>query len=241
MLLRLIPVIKELQQKLYSVIYAKKYTNSIDNTGKINKTFFTKNETLVLNAKSKKKSEETTNMAKDILKKYIKEPEKLFQFIESKGTNVVILANADKILTFINEEEGFITPLKGFKALFLSIMINIFSSRKIPLGFKTPEMFIMRNMNLNIYSLAHQFHHWLAFKKKLPGYEQETMHIFKNIWQLDKNQSEIHNLSINTILSLKDAIERDREAIDFVKSFAREQEGSLTSLNLIKEGKKVSL
>lgn len=240
MLLRLIPIILELQKKLYSLVYSKKYANIIDNTGKSNKTFFTRNETLVLSATNKQKSKETTILAKDILKKYIKEPEKLFQFIESKGTKVVILKNVDKILTFINEEEGFITPLKGWKALFLSIMINIFSSAKIPISFKTPEMFVMRNMDVNIYSLAHQFHHWLAFKKKLPGYEHETMSVFKNIWQLD-NQNEIKRLSINSILSLKDAIERDREAIDFVKSFAREQEGSLNSLNLIKEGKKVSL
>ena len=201
----------------------------------------TKNETLVLNAKTRLKSEETTQVAKEILKKYIKEPEKLFKFIESKGTKIIVARNIEKVLMLLHEEEGFITPLRGFKALFLSIMINILSKNKIPISFKTTEMFVMRNMNLNIYSLAHQFHHWLAYKKKLPGYEEETMSVFKNIWQLDLHPAKIKALSINEILSLKNAIDRDKEAIEFVEAFARENEGSKKSLNMLKEGKKVRL
>ncbi|MFA6988884.1 MAG: hypothetical protein WC197_02340 [Candidatus Gastranaerophilaceae bacterium] len=241
MLLKLIPLIFGFQKRLYSIIYGKKYVDITNNADKTTKTFFTKNETLVLSAKTKLKSEETTTLAKEILKKYINEPEKLFKFIESKGTKVIVASNIDKVLTFFKEEEGFITPLKGFKALFLSIMINILSKNKIPVGFRTPEMFVMRSMSLNIYSLAHQFHHWLAYKKKLPGYEEETMSVFKNIWQLDVNPSKIKTFSINEILALKNAIERDKEAIEFVQSFAREQEGSKKSLNMLKEGKKVSL
>jgi hypothetical protein len=241
MLLKLIPLMLEIQKRLYSILYGKKYANIIDNTGRTTKTFITRNETLVLNAKTRQKSDETTDLAKEILKKYINEPAKLFQFIESKGTKVIIVGNIDKILALLNEEEGFITPLKGFKALFLSIMINILSPGKIPISFRTPEMFVMRSLNLNIYSLAHQFHHWLAYKKKLPGYDYKTMNSFKNIWQLDSNSAKIKTLSVNEILSLKNAIERDKEAIEFVKSFAREQEGSKKSLNMIKEGQKVNL
>lgn len=241
MLLKLLPMLLELQKKIYSLIYGDKFLNIIDNTGRQNKTYFTCNESLVLTAKTLKQSEQTTKLAKEILKKYIEEPKKLLEFIEAKGTKVIVANHIEKILTLLKLEEGFITPVKGFKALILSLAINVLSKNKIKVGFSTPEMFVMRSCNLNIYSLAHQFHHWLAYKKRLPGYEKGTMDIFKNIWQIDATPGGIEGLSINEILSLKDAIDRDKDAIDFVKSFAREHIGSKDSLNKIKEGRKVSL
>ena len=48
-------------------------------------------------------------------------------------------------------------------------------------------------------------------------------------------------LSINQILSLKDAIDRDSQAIEFVRKFVREQVGAKEKLNFILNGKKVSI
>lgn len=191
-----------------------------------NKTIMSATETLQIKAKANLEAQKTEQMAKNIFKKYAKDPNKLLNFIEEKGTKVIRMGNADKVLGLINEAEGFITPIQGVKALFLTLAINLFSKEKMPIGFQTPAMFVLRNMNVNVYSMAHQFYHWLSYIKKLPGYEQETIDNFKNIWKLDNNPTEIQKLSIEEIIDLKNAIERDIQAIDFVRNLAKEYEGS---------------
>ena len=48
-------------------------------------------------------------------------------------------------------------------------------------------------------------------------------------------------LSINQILSIKDAVDREKQAIDFVRKFVREQVGAKERLNSILLGKKVKI
>lgn len=205
------------------------------------RTYLMADTKLELNAATDKKAKDTTLLAKKILKRYIKEPQKLLEFIESKGTPVLAVPNIDKILRLIGEDEGFLTPLKGFKALILTIGINILSPGQIQIGAKTPEMFLVRNLNLNIFCLAHQFHHWIGYKRQLPGYDEVTIEMFKKIWIMDKTQGAYEKLSLDEILCLKDAIARDKEAIEFVQQFARENAGSKKALEKIKDGKKVSV
>jgi len=242
-LLKLLPLILGVQKRILSLIYGIKLEpeSSYSYKSEKTKTYMTANMVLEINAKSKQKVQKVSEIARNILKKHIKDPDKILKFIESSGTYVIKANHIEKVLLLIGEDEGFIRPLKGFKALFLSIMINILSKTKIPVGFKTPAMFVMRDMPVNLFSFAHQFHHWLAFNQKLPGYEEKTMENFKNIWRLDTDPDMIKNLSLEDIISLRNAIARDVEAIDFVKAFAQEQIGAKNSLDKIKEGKKVNI
>ena len=49
------------------------------------------------------------------------------------------------------------------------------------------------------------------------------------------------NIGIKRMLRLKDIIERDKEAIDFVQNFARENIGAKNCVNDILSGKKVNI
>ena len=205
------------------------------------KTYLTATETLIINGKQKQSVKSISSKAKDTIKKFIDNPEAILQFIESEGTAVIRAKYIEKVLKLIGEKEGFITPIKGFKALFLSLMISILSPLKIKIGFYTPAMFIVQDRPLNIYILAHQFHHWLAYCKNMPGYEENTLNNFKNIWSSNCGEANINGLSINEILSLKEAVARDMEAINFVKEISLELVGSKKSVNKLKNGENINL
>ena len=97
-------------------------------------------------------------------------------------------------------------------------------------------MFIAKKGTINIYNLAHQFYHWVAYIKGLPGYEEETIASFKNIWSIDFDAQKAPLMNVDEILALKEAISRDIEAISFVKELSREYYGSKASLDKLKQG-----
>ena len=166
-----------------------------------------------------------------ILKKYINNPEKIFNYIEGAGTKVVKSKLATKTLSLMKEDEGFILPKEGLKALILNLVFN----KKI--GFKTKEIFIVSSFKVNEYVLCYQFYNWYCYKMKLSGFEDKTQEKFKNIFELSEN--DIKELSFEEILELKGAIKRDIEAIDFVKKFVQKQSVSKKNLEKIKLGQTV--
>ena len=107
-----------------------------------------------------------------IVKKLQNNPDKLLEYVERHGTKVNKIIKADKILALINETEGFITPKKGLKALYLNFVIN----KKISFNFE--ECFVLRNLPLDPYYTIHQFYTWYAFKAGFAGYEYETQEKF---------------------------------------------------------------
>ena len=111
-----------------------------------------------------------------MIKANIQTPDKLLDYIEKNGTKVYRIKNADRILAAIGEQEGFITPLKGFRALYLNLTLNKTFS------FQTDEMFVLRNLPVNIYIMAHQFYKWYGWEIKIPGYDDATQDKFKRIW-----------------------------------------------------------
>ena len=170
----------------------------------------------------------------NIVEKCLKNPQKFFDYIEGAKTPVYKIKNADKILSMINEQEGFILPQKGVKALYLNLLLN----RK--LSFKTTEMFVLRNLEINPYAIAYQFYNWYGYKMKLDGFEEEAQKKFKHVFEICES-SKIDELSFEEILELKSAIKRDIEAINFVKRLAVKNQMAKKNLEKIKEKKIVRI
>ena len=97
-------------------------------------------------------------------------------------------------------------------------------------------MFVLSTGQVNIYNMAHQFHKWYGYRMGLPGFDDEAQEKFKKIfdYELDSN---VELLSYEEILSLKEAIHRDIEAIDFVINLAKESEGAKKAFKNIKDNK----
>ena len=205
------------------------------------KDCFTGDDSLSIRGTHKNLKENINKKAYSILKKAIDEPEILLDFIQSKGTTIVKSRYMERILKAFGEAEGFITPMKGFRALFFTIIINMFSNTKLDVGFKTPAMFALKDEPVNIYIISHQFHLWLSYINKLPGFENKNMQNFRKFWDVEPENQKTSILSIEEILSLQDIIAREMEALDFVRTIAREFVGQKNSLKKLKEGKSVNL
>ena len=67
----------------------------------------------------------------DILKDCDYSPEKILEYIKKEGCKIYYIKNASKILNPIGENEGFIYPASGAKALYLSLLLTSKFSLKL--------------------------------------------------------------------------------------------------------------
>lgn len=212
---------KSLQKKL-----AKHLKTSAKNS--TSKTVISTSATLTLKSKTEKNIELVKKNVSDILKTCENNPQKLLSYIESKGTKVCYLENADKILSVINEEEGLITPLEGLQALFINSVTNSGFS------FKSKPMFVMRRGEIDLSYMIHQFYRWYALMMDLPGFDFLSQKLFKIY--LNSNDLDFSNLNLEEIVGLQEAVRRDKEATDFALQIAREVEGSKKVLDKMQQG-----
>lgn len=187
-------------------------------TNSTSKMILGKGVTVTLNAETEKNKELVKKNVTDIVNSCANNPEKLLQYVESKGTKICKMDNADKILNVIKEEEGLITPLEGIEALYINIVTNSGFS------FKSKPMFVMRNGEIDPYYMAHQFYKWYALNMNLPGFDFLSQKIFKIY--LNSDGAILSNLNLDELTGLKEAINRDKEATDFALMLAKHREGS---------------
>ncbi len=231
-------ILKKIKKNSIKSQYQKNLQKKIMSkaSGKTSKRIITSNDSLLIDSKEISIKDEINAEAKTILKEAIDKPEILVNFIKSKGGRVIKSKYMKFILFLVGEQTGFLPPLKGFKAFSLNILLNILTPAKLRLKLTTPALFALDDKPVNIYLLSHQFHLWLSYVNELPGFDHQTRNNFKTIWDSNVDSIEIKNLSIEEILSLKDAIARDTEALKFVKEMTREFVGQKQSLQKIKQG-----
>ncbi len=216
----------ERQEKALSKKLSKHLKTSSSNM--TTKTAFSKGVTVTLNAETEKNIDIVLKNVSDIIKNTNNDIPKLLAYIESKGTKVVRLENADKILAVIKEEEGLITPLEGIEAFYINVITHS------GFGFKSKPMFIMRNGQIDKYYMAHQFYKWYAMQMKLPGFDFMSQKIFKIY--LNSDGAILSNLTLDEMTGLKEAIARDQEATTFALNLAKEREGSKKVLQKMLDG-----
>ena len=200
-------------------------TIGIKNTSK-SKTHYFNGCTVTLSSmaeEEKRKLEEELTL---LLKTYDFEPEKLLKYIETQGTKVIYLNNAAGILNPIGENEGFVYPASGAKALYISL-----ATTKTPV-LKTDEIFILSKGEINKYYFIYHFYNWYAFKHNIAGLDSESQRLLKKY--LFEN-SDTKTLQLSEIYKLKDAIKQDKDAIEFVIKLCRSFEGTKRALVKIKK------
>lgn len=198
----------------------------ISSSNKTSKTIVSKDVTVTFNAETEKSKELVKKNVTDIIKSCNNDPAKLLAFVKSKGTKVIKIDNADKVLSIIKEEEGLITELEGIEALYINIITNSGFS------FRSKPMFIMRNGQIDPYYMAHQFYKWYALNMGLPGFDFMSQKIFKI--SLNSNGAVFSNLNLDEMTGLKEAIARDQEATSFALELAKSKEGSKNVIDKIK-------
>lgn len=216
----------EIQEKQLSKKLSKHLKASSSNS--TSKTVVSSSVTMTLNSKTEQNKELVRKNVQDIVKSCENNPEKLLKYIESKGTKIVKLDNADKILNVIKEEEGLITSQEGLEAIY----INIIS--KSGFSLKSKPVFIMRNGKIDPYYMIHQFYKWYSLNMNLPGFDYMSQKLFKIY--LNSNDTILSNLNLDEMTGLKEAINRDQEATTFALEIAKSKEGSKKVLEKMQDG-----
>ena len=164
----------------------------------------------------------------NILKTYDYNPSRILEYIKSQGTDIICIKDAKKILNPIGENEGFIYPQKGAKALYLSLGL------KKTFALKTKEMFVLSEGEINKYYFIYHFYNWYAYKHNIAGMDTESQELLKKYLF---TTSEIKELHLSEIYKLKDAIRQDKASIEFVIKLCRSYEGAKQALTKMhKEG-----
>lgn len=161
-----------------------------------------------------------------ILKTAQYNPLEVLEYIKKHDTEVFYIDNV-KSLNSIGENEGFIYPQKGSKALYLSLLV----SKKFRL--RTKEMFVLTNGEINKYYFIYHFYNWYAFKHGIAGLDTESQELLKK-YLFDAEEEDFKKLQLADIYKLKDAIKQDKSAIEFVFKLCRNYEGAKQAMEKLK-------
>lgn len=215
-----------LQEKFLEGKYKKKMNVLNYSKDSMLKSHLSSGASLTLSGELERNKQRIKDDVKKLAKENIDNLENLLIYAKNKGASFYLIKNADKFLKPIKEEVGLIFPKKGLRALYLNLLVK----RKF--SFKTDVMFIFKDEKLTIYNVLYNFYKWYSYNLNLPGFKDNIQDKIKNIDEVENN---IENLDYKDIISLKQAIERDREAMEFVIEFTKEIEGSKNAYGVMKE------
>lgn len=204
---------------LQEIILSRKLqgTLSAKNVSK-RKKHFSHGCVLSLDSIAESEKEKMEEELKLILKASNYEPLQILEYIKSHDTEVFFIDNA-KMLYSIGENEGFIYPQKGARAVYLSLLTN----KKFSL--KTKEMFILSKGEINKYYFLYHLYNWYTFKHGIIGIDAETQQLL-NKYLYNSSDEDINKLQLSEIYKLKDAIKQDKSAIEFVFKLCQSTEGA---------------
>lgn len=189
------------------------------------KRHFSNGCTLDLNTMADIEKQQLEDEITNILKTYNYDSKKILEYIEKQGTSVKYIKDAQKILNPIGENEGFIYPYTGSKALYLSLSINKC------FALKTKEMFILSEGEINKYYFIYHFYNWYAYKHGITGMDTESQELLKKYLFSEADTKE---LQLTEIYKLKDAIRQDKASIEFVIKLCRNYDGAKQALDKMK-------
>lgn len=198
-------------------------------------------DSLRLIGNRQKKIEEINLDASIMIKDNLNDINGLFRVIEASGTIIIKHKNADKFLRIIGEGEGFLPPVSGLKCKLIIWGLKFIGAWNEPVPNETPSMFVFGENDPPMGYMIHQIHHWLSYNKGLPGYTENTMNNFKKIFEPSFGMEDIKRMSKEEIISLREAIARDQEALDFVQKMAQEIYKPQDVLKGIKDGDKKNI
>jgi hypothetical protein len=155
-------------------------------------------------------------------------PNALLQNIQNAGFPVVEvkgwLAEVCTLVLF-GRNPGFIQPCPQGLRLLAWLGFLGWISRKQQHQASHSGFFLVTPKAVNIGVLAHQLHHALAFRANLPGYQATQRKHYQAFWQQATKKArhqQVDALSLESLQGLREAIRRDREALEFLLKMTNE-------------------
>lgn len=190
-------------------------------------------DTFRLVAETRRQVNEVAESAREAIQAFYTDPELLAEFIERHGTPVYVLRVgflATFILRALGFEPGFIPPGQELRFNRLKRLLAFYDrfcpgrNRSDVNRVDRHGVFVLTRPLFTVGFLTHQLHHWLAFRSGMAGYCERAQRLYKKFWVENQGQigREVYKMSAEDILALKAAINRDMEALRFLKAMADE-------------------
>lgn len=185
-------------------------------------------------SETRKQVTEVTASARDAIKSYYSDPALLATFIETHQTPVYLCRNnllTTALLWAFGFEPGFIPPSKDrrYHWLFQWLQLQSRFNQKEKQGDKTNcherhGLFVLTRPLFTVGFISHQLHHWLAYRAGMQGYSEHSQRLYREFWNKHRGRlgPNVHKMKPDEMMALKEAINRDLEALQFLKHIAQE-------------------
>jgi hypothetical protein len=202
------------------------------NTGHEN-SILPESDTFKLVAETRKQVNAVAAYARDAIKAHYTNPQSLADFIEQQQTPVYQLHGFFQTfcLWALGFEPGFIPPATGLRYQLLQRFFQL-HTYFYPQEKQTQKsnchfhhgVFVLTRPLFTVGFISHQLHHWLAFRSGMRGYCDRSQSLYRKFWSENQGLigSEVYKMKAKDILALKAAINRDLEALQFLKQIADE-------------------
>lgn len=191
-------------------------------------------DTFRLVAETHRQAREIAESARETVRHFYREPRQLAIFIERHQTPVYVLQNAlfaNFCLWALGFEPGFIPPSSSKRYRLLMRLLKCALLQPL-LGRHSEKhhchfehgVFVVPPSLFTVGYLSHQLHHWLAFRSGMQGYEERAQQLYRKFWNEQNGElgPEVMEMSAGDALALKAAINRDLEALQFLRDVASE-------------------
>ena len=184
--------------------------------------------TFKLVADVQKQVSAVTDEARAAVKKFYREPGDIAAFVERQGTPVYIFKNGwsgfwgSLALMALGYEPGFIPSQEGRRFKALVKLLGLYERK--PYATLERGIFVVTQKLFTVGFLSHQLHHWLSCKSGMTGYNDEAQKMYKRFWTVHHGRigREVYRMTPEEMMLLKNAINRDMEALKFVREVASE-------------------
>ena len=159
------------------------------------------------------------------VKSHYKDVKQLARSIEDRGTAVYVLPGTfwvNVMLSCLGHEPGFIAPpetpseVRRFETL--KKILAMFEKKTVACS-DAHGIFVVPHKLFTVGFMAHQLHHWLAHQAGLPGYNKTARTHYRAFCNRngELTQDHLRNMSVEEVTELRHAVQRDLQALQFIR------------------------
>jgi len=183
-------------------------------------------DTFKLMAKTHQQALDVSEEARSIILKHYRTPEALKAVIEAHGTPVFVIKEefiGKLLLKTLGYEVGFVPANDSFQ--YHALVQFLTHAQPDYRGDTEHGLFIVTAPLLTIGFLSHQLHHWLSHRSGLSGYTTDEQLLYQEFWNRHNGQLTdrvLRKMTPDDMLKLKNVINRDLEALRFLRQIVDE-------------------
>jgi hypothetical protein len=178
-----------------------------------------------------REAEEIVQSATETIKRCYGDPKRLGECIENLDTPVYLLKFTiiSRIcLKLLGYSTGFVPPANHWRyrllQRFLGFQGRLPGVRPLAIAHRETSfehgVFVLLPSLFTISFLSYQLHHWLACRSGMSGYDERAQGLYREFWDEKQGRlgSEVEQMTLEDVLALKAAINRDMEALCFLRN-----------------------